>query len=163
MSACPCGSKQNYDACCGLYIEGGQKPETAEQLMRSRYTAYTLENVDYIDTTHYPSAKDDFDKEQALMWAQNSEWKGLEIIETLDGGNDDQTGIVEFKVNFSLNDEDNQLHERSEFKKKNGVWFYLDGKRPIAQYRREEPKVGRNDPCICGSGKKYKKCCGLAA
>ncbi len=163
MSACPCGSKQNYDACCGLYIEGGEKPETAEQLMRSRYTAYTRENIDYIAATHYPSSKDDFDIPQALEWAKNSDWQGLEIVETVDGGKSDQTGVVEFKVDFTLNGESNKLHERSDFKKKNGIWYYVDGKQPTQQYRREAPKVGRNDPCSCGSGKKFKKCCGVAA
>lgn len=163
MSACPCGNKQSYDACCGLYIEGGQKPETAEQLMRSRYTAYTRENIDYIDATHYPSGKDEFDKAQALAWAKNSEWKGLKILDKKAGGKDDQTGVVEFTVDFILNGEPNKLHERSDFKKKNGVWYYLDGKQPTEQYRREAPKVGRNDPCTCGSGKKFKKCCAHAA
>lgn len=162
-SLCACGSGQDYSECCGRFIEAGQKPETAEQLMRSRYTAYTKKNIDYIDTTHYPGGPDDFDRKQAQVWAENARWDGLEIIYTEAGGANDQTGIVEFKVKFAMNEQATEMHEISTFKKKAGVWYYLDGKHPVQQYRRETPKVGRNDPCTCGSGKKFKKCCGANA
>ena len=78
---------------------------------------------------------------------------------TTKGGEDDKDGIVEFKATYIENGKTIVHHERSYFVKKNGVWFYQKWL-PITSTRINENKVGRNDPCPCGSGKKYKKCCG---
>lgn len=160
MEACPCGSGAAYPACCGRYIEGGERAPTAEALMRSRYTAYAIAEIDYITETHDPKTRKTHDPEQARAWAEGSEWLGLEILETEGGGPDDGEGAVEFVARYR-NDEGEQEHrERSWFSRRNGVWYFNDGKpvgpKPI---RHESPKVGRNDPCPCGSGKKHKKCC----
>lgn len=159
-NACPCGSQKNYSDCCEKLING-EKAATAEQLMRSRYVAYTQANIDYIEKTHDKATRKDLDLDVAKQWAQGSEWLGLDVVSTEAGQEDNDTGLVEFKAHYRVNGERQQHHELSEFVKKDGEWFYHDGKMPeLKQVRRDTPKVGRNDPCPCGSGKKYKKCCG---
>lgn len=112
------------------------------------------------DSLH-PNHKNDWDKEATRVWANDSEWLGLEIRSTEAGSADDDEGYVEFLATFTENGAPRVHHEMSYFKKEGGVWYYVNGEmpKPVTQ-RNEEPKVGRNDPCPCGSGKKYKKCCG---
>ncbi len=162
MSKCPCGTGSEYAACCEPYLEGKAKPATAEKLMRSRYTAFTKADVDYIEHSTDQSQRKNFDRSGTLEWAKGSKWKGLEIVSTKDGGENDTTGEVEFIANYSYNDVDQAHHERAEFKKRGSEWFFVDGKL-VQEPVRNENKIGRNDPCTCGSGKKYKKCCGAAA
>lgn len=157
--SCPCGSHLEFADCCEPYIKAEKSAPTAEALMRSRYSAYTVEEVDYIVDTHHADSRDDVDREAALQWAKQAAWLGLEILETVDGGEKDEEGVVEFVANFSLQGKPQSHHERSNFKKVDGKWYYVDGemtkKKPIV---RESKKIGRNEPCPCGSGKKYKKC-----
>jgi len=160
MSLCPCGSGLEYSACCEPYISGDSLPETAEQLMRSRYSAYATVNVDYLHNSLHPDYQSDHDVNAARKWAADSDWMGLEIVSTAAGGKDDETGIVEFKASYRENGKVHQLHEISRFEKVEGRWTYVDGEMPKPQTVRNETKVGRNDPCPCGSGKKFKKCCG---
>ncbi len=127
--------------------------------MRSRYTAFTLADVDYIEKTTDPSARSSFDRAQTLHWAKQSEWKGLEIVSCEDGGEKDSEGTVEFIARYDFEGASQEHHERAEFRKRDGHWYFVDGKL-VQQPFRAEVKVGRNDPCTCGSGKKYKKCCG---
>ncbi len=164
MSTCPCQSGLAYSECCEPYIEGNTKAPTAEALMRSRYTAYTQVNMAYIEKTHHPSHRHDLDLPNTETWARQAEWLGLEVINCEQGQANDDRGQVEFKARYRLSDKEYTLHELSDFANKQGTWFYVDGRLPdVQQYVREAPKVGRNDPCICGSGKKFKKCCGRAA
>ena len=159
-TTCPCGSKKDYQACCEPLL-GGEKASTAEQLMRSRYVAYTQAKLDYIEATHDTDTRAELDMNIARDWATQSSWLGLDVIRTEGGGEDDDKGIVEFKAHYRVDGKRAQHHEVSEFVKKDGEWFYHDGKMPkVEQMTRNAPKVGRNDPCVCGSGKKYKKCCG---
>lgn len=161
MTACPCGSSGTFDDCCGPLLSGDKRAPTAEALMRSRYTAFTRADIKYLERTHHPKTREELDLAGAGKWAREAEWQGLDIIATESGGQDDESGEVEFKARYRLNGENCVLHEISEFTRKQGTWYYVDGRMPqVRQYRRETPKVGRNDPCICGSGKKYKKCCG---
>ena len=76
---CPCGLNAEYEDCCGALISGARKADTAEQLMRSRYSAYTQEEIDYVVQSHEPSGRDDVDTEAALAWAKEADWLGLEI------------------------------------------------------------------------------------
>ncbi|VAW73436.1 hypothetical protein MNBD_GAMMA15-1286 [hydrothermal vent metagenome] len=158
---CPCGSDSPLNACCKPVIDGTTKASTAEALMRSRYTAYTLQNIDYLASTLDPKELHGFDKDGTAAWACESTWIGLEIINTSAGSSDDTEGSVEFKARFKQNDVIQEHHEVSRFQKTDGVWLYSGGKDvgPV-QFRRDAPKTGRNEPCPCGSGKKYKKCCG---
>lgn len=159
MSACPCGTEKNYNECCEPIIKGTKKAPTAESLMRSRYTAFAKGELDHVEKSHHSSTRAELDMESVRSWATNSEWLGLEIRETDKGLEKDTTGKVEFKCKFIFNGAEQTHHELSTFTKENGEWFFVDGVMRNNTVRRSEPKVGRNDPCSCGSGKKAKKCC----
>lgn len=133
--------------------------KTAEELMRARYHAYETCDMEFIKESHDPDNTEGIDWAECEKWARESQWLGLEIISTTKGGEDDKDGIVEFKATYIENGKTIVHHERSYFVKRNGVWFYQKWL-PITSTRINENKVGRNDPCPCGSGKKYKKCCG---
>lgn len=157
---CPCSSEKQYSDCCQPIIEGSQA-STAEQLMRARYTAYTQVNMDFIEKTHDPQTVKKTNMTENKAWAEQTDWQGLEILSTEKGGPNDDWGQVEFKALFSADGKNSTHHELSEFNKKNGQWYFTAGKAPTSfQIVNQGPKVGRNDPCPCGSGKKFKKCCG---
>lgn len=159
MSICPCGSGKALDDCCGPYIAGAPAP-TAEALMRSRYSAFVLGRFDHIERTHAAEASEDFDRAELEQTAREVDWIGLEILSTDGGGEGDDTGAVEFAARYSKDGGEQVHHELSLFRRENGAWKYADGKFNPAPPPRRVDKVGRNDPCPCGSGKKYKKCCG---
>lgn len=173
-SVCPCGSGLDYRSCCEPLIKGTALPETAEKLMRSRYTAFTLPDVAYLKKTLAPESQHDFDSKNTEQWAKQSKWKGLKIISTKDGAATDSKGTVEFIATYEANGEGVDHHEVAEFRKaNNGQWLFVDGDshthkegedhhhHQIETVVRTEPKIGRNDPCHCGSGKKFKKCHGI--
>jgi len=157
---CPCGSKREFSSCCEPYIRGGANPPSPEALMRARYTAYTTGDIDFIESTHSLEKRDGMDVEETRKWSRESEWLGLEILGTKGGGPGDTEGTVEFKAVYSQNHMKNVHHEVSTFKKVGDKWYFEDGKVIPVTVVRNEAKVGRNDPCPCGSGKKYKQCCG---
>ena len=158
---CPCQSGAVYSVCCEPLIRGLRLAETAEQLMRARYTAYTLVEMDFIEQSHDPSTRGDLDMVESRQWAESTSWTGLEIVAIKQGGIDDEVGTVEFKATFETDTGPQIHHELSGFCKKDGVWYYMDSALPKGHtVVRARPKVGRNDPCPCASGKKYKKCCG---
>ena len=158
---CPCGSEKNYDECCQPIISGQRNAATATELMRARYTAYAKVEMDFLSESLHPDAKDENDMDSSQDWAENSEWHGLEILESKDGGPDDDTGMVEFVAVYTYQDQTQRYHEVADFGKVDGKWYFKEGKPGVRKpVKRNEPKVGRNDPCPCGSGKKYKKCCG---
>ena len=156
---CACGSTKSYDDCCGRFLSGQAIPATPEELMRSRYTAYTQTDMDYIVRTMKSPAADHFNAEEAADWARATTWLGLEIRNTSQEGD---KGFVEFMAQFLLESKKHILHELSEFHLIHGQWFYVDGKSPIKLPFTNDHQIGRNNPCTCGSGKKYKKCCGTA-
>jgi SEC-C motif domain protein len=168
MNKCPCryleSSDLSFSDCCLPFIEGKIVVQTAEQLMRARYSSYAVGNIDFIDTTQVDVEGEKFDKDEAKKWAESSEWKGLEILKTVKGSTQDQRGVVEFKAHYKDKASEQELkhHETAEFEKMNGKWMFkagsIHGADPL---KRQSPKIGRNDPCSCGSGKKFKKCCGL--
>jgi SEC-C motif-containing protein len=159
--SCYCGTAQPYAACCQPFHLGKSFPGTAEKLMRSRYSAYVVNQIDYIDQTNDPETNDDFDRAAAEVWAKESQWLGLEIVATKDGQAGNATGEVEFKAKYVAGGIETVHHEVSLFRFDAGKkrWYYRDGKTLRMPERRVEPKAGRNDPCACGSGKKSKKCC----
>lgn len=160
MSDCPCNSGKTFDECCGPILDGTSPAVTAEALMRSRYTAHVKGNFDHVAATHAPEAAADYNKDAAAAQFAGIEWQGLEITETTAGGANDDIGTVTFTARFNENGELHAHREKSNFRKVDGEWLYVDGQiNPQIEPRRVE-KVGRNDPCLCGSGKKYKKCCG---
>jgi len=160
MSNCPCGSNQDYDVCCAPFHNGEAAP-TAEKLMRSRYSAFEKNKMDYLSETLTEASRKDYDAEETAQWASQAIWKKLEIVKTEAGQENDDAGLVEFKAHFKMGGQQQIHHEISRFAKVDGRWYYVDGEmNPKQEQRIVGVKVGRNDPCICGSGKKYKKCCG---
>ena len=161
MNTCPCGTGLAYEECCGPIIDGTQNASSAEQLMRSRYTAYAKQNIGYIYSSLHPDHRKNFDEKSTRQWAKNSEWHNLEILDTKGGGEDDTEGTVEFIAKYTEGGARKEHHELATFKKDEGSWCFVDGT-PIGPKTvvREGAKVGRNDPCPCESGKKFKKCCG---
>lgn len=153
---CPCGTGLAYVECCGPVLDGALLPLTAEALMRSRYTAFARQDVPYILRSWHRStrlASFDLDDQKDFVW------HGLEVLETEAGGAGDQAGVVEFIANFSGHGQEHHLHERAEFVCEDGRWLYVDGKVNPGRVPATSEKIGRNEPCPCGSGKKYKKCC----
>ena len=162
METCPCGSELEYSNCCEPLISGVKPAETAEALMRSRYSAYVKKEVNYVLETTHPEHREPDSKKTIEDWAKNAIWHKLEIVECKDGGTEDNEGTVEFIADYTEKGKKSKHHELAEFKKKDDKWYFFDGKAPqIKQFVRSEPKIGRNEPCPCGSGKKYKKCCGI--
>ncbi|MCI6261533.1 YchJ family protein [Pyramidobacter sp. SM-530-WT-4B] len=160
MSLCPCGSNRELEECCRLIIKGSRRAQTAVELMKARYVAYTTGDVDFIISSHDPETRENVSKEATEEWSRSARWLGIEILSTIGGGPDDDDGVVEFVASFELEGKKINHHEKSYFKKINGNWFFVDGQIVPETYVRSAPKVGRNDPCPCGSGKKYKFCCG---
>ena len=157
---CHCQSGKPFAECCEPYIKGVNSPPTAEALMRSRYSAYVIEDIPYLANTLHPKEREDFDEAGAAKWAKEANWQGLEIVRTDKGGADDSKGEVEFKVSYKRHGSPCVHHELAEFRKSEGVWYFFDGKMiSDGPVKREGPKIGRNEPCPCGSGKKYKRCC----
>jgi SEC-C motif-containing protein len=128
--------------------------------MRSRYSAYAEHAVDYIVGTCLRKDTDDIDVKQTRDWSEKSRWMGLTIISAEKGGPEDDEGTVEFRAVYERDGLRDIHHERGRFKKQNGRWLYDDGEVIPKTVVRAAPKAGRNDPCPCGSGKKYKRCCG---
>jgi SEC-C motif-containing protein len=159
---CPCGSNNPFEQCCGPVIEGQKQASTASELLRSRYTAYVRTQIDYLKQTLHPDKQAEFDEKGARKWSTESDWRGLTILNTVEGGPNDEKGEVEFVASFIQDAHTVRHHEKAQFEKKDGVWYFVDGQGVASDkpLRRETPKVGRNEPCPCGSGKKYKKCCG---
>jgi len=161
MTLCPCGSGQEFDACCRPFHDGTALPPTAEALMRSRYSAFVVDAIDYLHDTLAPESRDGFDRGETERWARESTWKGLEIVGTQQGGPDDDEGVVAFCARFDFEGKPHSHYEVSRFRREAGRWMYLDGQIGVSKHDpRRVAAVGRNDPCPCGSGKKFKKCCG---
>ncbi len=127
--------------------------------MRSRYSAYVLGDLGYLEHSLAPEAKRDFDPAATEQWAKSVEWQGLSILATSDAGGDPDWGGVEFVARFRQGKTDQAHHERSRFRRLDGHWRYVDGAMIRTPMVRAGVKVGRNDPCPCGSGKKFKQCC----
>lgn len=152
---CPCGSSLPYSSCCEHYHLGTALAETAEKLMRSRYSAFVNQNIDYLLKTHHPSQQAANERESLSQSISQTLWLGLHIRETTQGTPNDETGTVEFVAEYKVaSGSAGLLCEKSNFIKEDGVWFYLNGE------IKDLNNLGRNDPCWCGSGKKFKRCHG---
>ncbi len=156
----PFQDQDKLKAYCEPFIRGDKLPATAAELMASRYVAYASRNVDYIIATHDPDTREDTDREATEEWAKAADFRALEIVSTTAGGPNDDSGEVEFIARYLADGREVVHHERSSFRRVDGRWFFSEGKQLQIPVRRSEPKLGRNDPCSCGSGKKYKKCHG---
>lgn len=156
MTSCPCGSGRGFDQCCGPLLAGAPAP-SPEALMRSRYTAFVRADLDYLETTLAPEAREDYDRTETEAWVKDADWLGLEVRSA---ANDDSQGTVEFVARYKFQGKSYAHHELASFRTHEGRWVYVDGAMNPKPAQRTAAKVGRNDPCPCGSGKKFKKCCG---
>lgn len=155
-SHCLCGNHVDYAACCQLFHTSNKYPSTAEALMRSRFTAYAMHDEAYLLKTWDANKRPkniDFSKEKA-------HWTKLEIVKTKKGGEKDSKGIVEFKAYYQDDNSEYVMNEISRFIKQAGRWFYLDGVVKSVKQVRQQSNQGKNALCSCGSGKKFKRCCG---
>ena len=132
--------------------------------MRSRYSAYVTRGYAHLGSSLSAEQRKDFAPDDAKSWAESSEWLGLTIHRTEQGGPGDTAGLVEFTARFKTDGQEREHHEVAVFGREDGRWVYTGhANGPGKTVRRETPKLGRNAHCSCGSGKKYKKCCGVAA
>ena len=165
---CPCrlrAAPLTYSQCCAPQLEAGKPAPTAEALMRARYSAYALGKIDFLVDSLAPESRHDFDRKAVAHWSTQSQWLGLDILSTEAGQAGDSEGVVEFVAHFVLDGEERAHRERSRFRfeSEDGRWYFVaEVKRKTAPIVRGD-QPGRNDPCPCGSGKKFKKCCGAAA
>ena len=125
---CPCGSGTPYDGCCGRLHRGAAQATTAEELMRSRYSAYALTDADHLFRTWHPRTRPEH-----VLGTPGTTWTGLEILDVVDGGPDDATGIVEFRASYvepagpgaGTSGVPGVLHERSTFERRAHRWVYV--------------------------------------
>lgn len=125
MNQCSCGSGIAFDDCCGQYISGLRQADTPEALMRSRYTAYTMANIPYIQSTMRGRAAEGYDPDVACRWAKTAKWLGLTVLNSYVEGSD--RGFVEFVARLRHNGQQQKIHEKSEFQRVEGQWYYVDG------------------------------------
>ena len=173
LPICPCqinpvsdaiGAPLLYQDCCQPYHDGllnkeadGIKAETAKRLMRTRYSAFVLVKPNYIVKTTIPAQQNLLDIKAIENWAKETDWAGLEIVtHTPQLGK--RHAQVEFKAYFKTNENLQAHHELSAFVKvtdknsNNARWYFLDPTISMS--------VSQKQPCICGSGEKFKRCCG---
>jgi SEC-C motif-containing protein len=158
---CPCGSGASFADCCEPIIEGTRESETAEELMRARYSAFVKGAMDFIVSSTHSRTRKEIDHAFIREWSETSTWHGLEILETKQAT--ENKAFVSFEAQFTQGGEDHRHREKSVFEREHGQWRFVTGdqlKNPTVRY--ETPIPGRNDPCPCGSGKKFKKCHGSA-
>lgn len=119
---CLCLSGEQYGQCCGRFHRGAAEAATAEQLMRSRYSAFALLDTDYLLRTWHPRTAP-----AELELDPGMQWRRLDILSTSRGGPLDTEGTVEFKAYYRQGGGRGVLHEASRFVRENGRWFYVDG------------------------------------
>jgi SEC-C motif-containing protein len=167
MDPCPCGSGRSAAECCLPVIRRERTAATAEELMRSRYTAFATGDVDWIMDSHHPDTVDEIDRDEVAQWSSNSEWLGLKIRDTAGGGPDDAEGSVTFRARYKVQGQQIDHVETAHFERDGGEWRFHsvieEDDRPELVPVAPKASVGRNDPCPCGSGLKYKKCHGAVA
>jgi SEC-C motif-containing protein len=156
VKACPCGGK-SFAECCEPILKRQRPAATAEALMRSRFTAHVVHDDEHLHRTHLPTMKEPFEPEGN---PQRREWTRL-VIQAHEEGPTPDSATVEFTAYWKEGDAEHSHIEKAAFKRIDGAWIYTrtirQGPAPL---RAVPPKADRNDPCPCGSGKKYKKCCG---
>ncbi|HEY1026822.1 MAG TPA: YchJ family protein [Pseudomonas sp.] len=148
--ACPCGSGSPLSQCCGQY-HGGAFAPSAELLMRSRYSAYVLGQVDYLVATTLPAQQRSLDRAAMTAWSAQSTWLGLEVESSELFGGRPEHALVTFTARWHDQQGEHSHRERSAFVQVDARWYFLDPTVPL--------RAGRNDPCPCQSGQKFKKCC----
>jgi SEC-C motif-containing protein len=152
---CPCGSGKNFGACCSPILSGQRKAATAEELMRARFSAHVVGDYAFLHRTFLPDSKKpyvDDGQRGAQIWTKL-------VVHSHEPGPNPDTAYVEFSAYFTQEGQEGVYQEKAEFIRQDGEWIFARPLREGPPPVRSGPKVGRNDPCPCGSGKKYKHCC----
>lgn len=153
---CPCQSGHRFGSCCEPFLRGLSHAGSPEELLRSRYTAYAVNDIDYLLATLAPEHHGAFNVEDVRRWNRDTQWLALHVLDSAVRGD---TGTARFHARFRHQGILGDMREDSQFEFRAGRWFYLDGTSWEAPPQPAR-SPGRNDPCPCGSGRKYKKCCG---
>ena len=124
-NTCPCGRNQTYEMCCKRIHTDMHTAQTAEDLMRSRYAAFTLGKGDYLMDSQHSSTRNVSEKNSVVAWAKSVQWMNLDVLETTQGGKDDASGTVAFKAFFIEAGKLNVIEENSVFERENGHWVYV--------------------------------------
>jgi SEC-C motif domain protein len=150
---CYCGSDLRFENCCEPCLSGEQCAISPEALMRSRFCAYLLNNYDYILATYAAEQRNQLSLSELSENSKNTKWLRLIVHHT---GQSNTTGKVEFSAYYQADNQLYVMHETSDFIKLNEKWYYTTG----LMHKDSGPYMQqRNDLCLCGSGKKFKKCC----
>jgi len=147
MDKCYCKSGLKFSECCEPILRVDQIAPSALVLMRSRYSAYCLGDVNYLQATTDDHTWTDEELKFIQDWADNSFWQHLEVVNS-------DYDTVEFKAYYIFEKKQHVHHEKSLFKVVNDMWKYVDG-----EVLEDKVEFLRNEQCICGSGLKYKRCC----
>jgi SEC-C motif-containing protein len=154
---CPCGSGKAFSDCCGPILSGKRLSTTAEELMRARFTAHATRDFAFVHRTYRPTARQPF---VPVPDGPTTEWTRL-VVHTHEQGKTPDVATVEFSAYGKEGGVEQVLHEKAEFVREGGEWIYT---RPLregpAPFREAAKRPGRNEPCPCGSGKKFKHCHG---
>ena len=153
---CPCGSGKNFGDCCEQILTGHRVATNAEELMRARFTAHVVHDFRFLHESYRPTAGKPFVEDEGEPTVT---WTKL-VVHGHEPGSDSDKAFVDFSAYGTEDKVEKVLHEKAEFVRVNGNWLYnREARLGPAPYKSTGPKVGRNDPCPCGSGKKYKHCC----
>ena len=147
---CPCQSQKEYADCCQPFHEAFRQPKTAEQLMRSRYSAYVLQKINYIIQTTIPKQQSQLNREDLANWSKNTDWRGLTVLRHVPNISPHHAQ-VEFVAKFSENGQIHEHHELSAFAQIGSKWYFIDQTVKLPTMK---------SPCFCGSERKFKACCG---
>lgn len=160
---CFCCSSKPFQACCEPFIKGDKTPVTAEQLMRSRFSAYATAQYAYILDTYTKEKQQGLSVDDLAQSAQGAKWFALQVHDAQSEESAESntsatlhSDTVEFTAFYFEDKKIYQLHETSNFRVENGAWRYHDG---TLHDDCGKVKYGRNLPCVCGSSKKFKQCC----
>ncbi len=153
---CACGTGQTFADCCKPILDQKKPAATAEQLMRSRFTAHVARDYVHLHRTYAKTSKEPYVAEEG---EGGRDWTRL-VIHSHDLGTKPDMAFVDFTAYYREGDAEHAFHEKAEFQHADGTWLYT---RPVRQgpapIKVTQAAIGRNDPCPCGSGKKHKKCC----
>lgn len=122
---CPCGSSKKYSDCCAMAHKSISLVKTAEQLMRSRYTAFTMANGNYLMKSHHTTTRPIKEQKSIENWAKSVNWIRLEVLESTKGKGRNEKGTVTFNAYYFEDGKVQVIHEKSAFVKENGIWMYL--------------------------------------
>lgn len=124
---CYCQSQKTFDHCCAPIHKGERVAATAEELMRSRYSAFVVADINYLMRSHHVSTRPVNDKKEMLRWTKSVQWMGLQIVSKSAGQASDTEGHVEFRASYLEQGQPQCIYENSYFVKEKGLWYYKSG------------------------------------